>query len=155
MFLSVHPATSVVDKLQAWLKDPRQVSKVWLGTPCVIAAWLGLFLAVVSRPDGIGVSLCWVYNSTGIPCLGCGLTRSLSCALRGLFAESWAYHPFGIPLLLLFLATAAQSVSPRRFRNRVKSHLEARAVACNTIYAGFVVLFVAYGVGRALARLTN
>jgi len=64
-----------------------------LGKPCLFAAWSGLFLAAVTPPHGAGFTVCWLKASTGIPCPGCGLTRSLSCALRGMFMESWQYHP--------------------------------------------------------------
>lgn len=153
--ISIKPLPSAWERLHAWLRDPASVRRLWFGSPGVIVAWLGLLLAIVSSPKGVGVSLCWTHSITGIQCLGCGMTRSLSCALRGLFAESWAYHPFGIPLLLLFLATAAQSLLPRPHRERIRSRLEAHATFCNAFYVVFVALFISYGAVRALAQIIH
>lgn len=40
----------------------------------------------------------------GIPCPGCGLTRSYIFAFQGKFAEATSMHPFWIPITLLFIA---------------------------------------------------
>ena len=129
---------------------PHDVCALWLGKPCVIVAWLGLALALVSPPHGSHVQLCWLQSATGIPCLGCGMTRSLSCGLRGLFAESLSYHPMGLLILGLFIFTAAQSLLRGGIRNRLHSYMKTRAVLFNALYLGFVALFVTYGFGRAL-----
>ena len=42
------------------------------------------------------------------------MTRSLSCGIRGMFLESWEYHPMGLFVLALFVVTAAQSLFPER-----------------------------------------
>jgi hypothetical protein len=128
----------------------QRASALWLGKPCVIVAWLGIFLALAAPPDGFGIPVCWLQSATGIPCLGCGLTRSLSCAIRGLFLQSWHYHPMGLSILVLFLFTATQSVLPKIWRERLKMFLQSRATVCNSLYLGFVGAFVAYGTGRAL-----
>src|SRR5258707_14511868 len=88
-----------VQKFRGWLHQPEHVSERWLGWPCMMAAWLGLILAVISPAHGSGVKLCWFESATGIPCPGCGMTRSLSCGIRGMFAESWHYHPLGLLVL--------------------------------------------------------
>src|SRR5690349_13366748 len=85
-------------------------SRRWLGGPSIFAAWVGLCLAFVTPPHGTGFTVCWLNAATGVPCLGCGLTRSLSCCLRGMFRESWHYHPMGLAVLALFMAIAAASV---------------------------------------------
>jgi len=132
------------------LKEPRSVARLWLSTPCVIVAWLGLALALVSPPHGSHVQICWLQSATGIPCLGCGMTRSLSCGIRGMFAASVGHHPMGLLVLALFVSTAAQSLLPRRLRETLHSHIRERAAFFNTLYLALVTLFVTYGVGRAL-----
>lgn len=131
----------------------QPASVFWLGKHCVVAAWLGLTLAVLSPPHGSGVALCWVETATGIPCPGCGLTRSLSCGIRGLFAASWQYHPMGLLILGLFLFTAAQSLLPAVIRRRLAGFVEARARLFNTLYLAFVAVFVGFGIARALVHL--
>lgn len=130
-------------------------SALWLDKRCVFVAWVGILLAIACPPDGLGISLCWHYGATGIPCIGCGMTRSLSCALRGLFSQSWHYHPMGIPILALFLLTAAQSLLPEVWRNRLKAFIENRATAFGALYIAFVGMFVAFGSVRALLCWIN
>lgn len=40
-------------------------------------------------------SVCPFAVASGIPCPGCGLTRSLVALARGNFAEAWRFHPLG------------------------------------------------------------
>src|SRR5262245_54176445 len=115
------------EMLRSWLGQPRQVYGLWFGKHCVWAAWLGLILALLSSPQGPGIRLCSFQAATGLPCPGCGLTRSLSCAVRGLFFESWNYHPLGMVILGLFLIIAAQSVCPRSFQESLARRMQQHA----------------------------
>ncbi len=143
-------ATTLVQKLNS----PDRVFQRWQGAWTVVAAWLGLFLAAITPPHGTGVTICWFKQCTGIDCLGCGLTRSLSCGLRGMFAESFNYHPFGLFILALFLFTAFVSLAPSA-RQRVAVYMEARPLFFNGLYAAFVVTFVGFGTVRALIEITQ
>lgn len=46
---------------------------------------------------------CWLKLTTGIPCAGCGLTRSIVLLLHGRLAASVALHPFGPWIVALAL----------------------------------------------------
>ncbi|WP_160164513.1 DUF2752 domain-containing protein [Pedosphaera parvula] len=116
----------------------------------MIAAWLGLLLAAVSPPHGSGVTLCWLKSVTGLPCPGCGMTRSLSCGIRGMFSESLHYHPMGLFILALFILIAAQSLCTRGFRERVARFMENQATFFNHLYFAFVLTFMGFGIVRAL-----
>ena len=116
------------------------------------AAWLGLFLAAITPPHGIGTTVCWVKQCTGIDCIGCGLTRSLSCGLRGMFAESFGYHPFGPFILALFLFTAIVSLMPAA-RKRVAVVMQAHPMFFNGLYLAFVIAFVGFGTVRSLIEI--
>lgn len=50
-------------------------------------------------------TLCLFKNITGIPCAGCGLSRSTLAFLSGDFATACAYHILGIPLNLFFIVS--------------------------------------------------
>jgi hypothetical protein len=43
-------------------------------------------------------SLCVFHNLTGLPCPGCGFSRSIVCCAHLHFSEAIAYHPLG-PLM--------------------------------------------------------
>jgi len=65
----------------------------------------GALLVLALMPsDGLGPSACPLHMLFGIPCPGCGLTRSVSSALHFEFIKSLQYHPLGIPALLAALA---------------------------------------------------
>jgi|SRR5215469_8465352 len=136
------------------LQSPERVYRRWQGPYMVCAAWLGLFLAAITPPHGTGITVCWVKQCTGISCIGCGLTRSLSCGLRGMFAESFSYHPFGLFILALFLFTAVTSLLPSA-RRRVAFWMEANPTLFNGLYVGFVVAFVGFGIARAMVEFLH
>jgi len=140
--------------LTSWLNERHSASGRWLGKPCILAAWAGLLLAFVTPPHGTGFTVCWLKSATGLPCPGCGLTRSLSCALRGMFTESWHYHPMGFLVLVLFITIAAASVLPS-FRNCLTKLIESNSRMSNTLYLGFVISFVAFGLVRSLLTFVH
>ena len=140
-------------RLSRWLDEPQHAATLWLGKISVFVAWLGLFLAVISPPHGLGITTCWFQYSTGLPCPGCGMTRSLSCGIRGMFVESWNYHPMGLLVLALFAMTAAQSIFPRQVRLKLINFIHAHALVFNTAYLAFVIAFVGFGAARALLEL--
>jgi len=141
-------------KAYAWLRQPGKVYHRWQSPLTVCASWLGLLLATFTPPHGTGVTICWFKRTTGIDCPGCGLTRSLSCGLHGMFAESFSYHPFGLPILALFLFTAMLSLLPAA-RQRVAAYLETRPVFFNGLYLAFIASFVGFGTIRGLFELTQ
>lgn len=49
----------------------------------------------------LGHGLCPSKELVGLPCPGCGLTRSILLILQGKFAESWELQPFGYAWLTL------------------------------------------------------
>jgi Protein of unknown function (DUF2752) len=143
-------ATTLVRELHS----PEKVFRKWQGPYTVVAAWLGLLLAIITPPHGTGSTVCWIKQCTGIPCLGCGLGHSLSCGLRGMFADSLNYHPFGLFILALFLFTATVSVFPPA-RRRVAVYMESHPVLFNVFYLAFVSAFVAFGSIRALLEILH
>src|SRR5258708_3623488 len=123
---------SSIQPLTGWINERIHAPDRWLGKPCVFAAWAGLLLAFLTRRHGTGLSVCWIESATGIPCPGCGLTRSLSCGLRGMFTESWHYHPMGLLILALFVIIVAASLLPR-LRRYLNSLIESKARLFNLL----------------------
>ena len=139
----------------AWLRNPESIHRLWLNKYTVGVAWLGLLLATLSPPQGNGILVCWLKASTNLPCPGCGLTRSLSCGLRGMFFESWQYHPMGLLILGFFLATAVASLLPSARRQTIANFMQSKAVLFNALFLAFVVTFIGFGLARAVVELTR
>jgi hypothetical protein len=78
------------------------------GTICLLLS--GVFAASILLPLPASngriahlPSVCLFYNLTGLPCPGCGLTRSFVCLGHGHWREALHWHPLG-PLLFLVFA---------------------------------------------------
>ena len=142
-------------KLLSWLNRGPGASNRWLSQASICVAWFGLLLACLTPPHGTGFTICWIKSATGLPCPGCGLTRSLSCAMRGILTESWHYHPMGLMILALFFVIAVTSLLPRQFRRGVMRHIESHPRFFNTLYLAFVAAFVGFGMIRMLSSLSH
>jgi hypothetical protein len=126
-----------------------------LGRPTVVAAWLVLLVAAVHPPHGLGVPVCWTATTADLPCPGCGLTRSMSCAARGLLAESVAYHPFGVVFLAVFALVGVAGVLPSAGRRRVRGWVTRRRGAVHAAYVAIVASFIVFGIARAACHLAT
>ena len=76
------------------VKD-RQQSWVIFGILSVV-----LLAAFFWQPSDNGIILCYFRGLTGLPCPGCGMTRSLCAIAKGQILRSVQYHPLG-PLVFL------------------------------------------------------
>jgi hypothetical protein len=99
------------------------------------------------------MTICSIKLSTGLPCPGCGLTRSMSCALHGMFLESWFYHPMGMFFLFMLSSFAIVSLLPSFWRTRVRCLMDSYDRPFRLFYFGFVIVFVGFGVVRAVLHL--
>ena len=73
---------------------------------------------------GIPLRECPFRTLTGLPCPGCGLTRSCLCLLRGDLGQSVAYHAFGPLLMVIGLTGFAGSLLPTESRMRMVRFLQ-------------------------------
>lgn len=51
----------------------------------------------------LGIRICPFFNLFHIPCVGCGITRSIKLIFKGEILESFKYNILPIPLLFLIL----------------------------------------------------
>jgi hypothetical protein len=108
-----------------------------------------LVAAAIHPPDGLGPTLCWMRNTTGVPCPGCGLTRSLSCTLQGRVADAVSYHPFG-PLVIAVLAFALiGGLLPVERRDWLRARMARWAPPWRIVVLVALLAFVSFGVFRA------
>jgi hypothetical protein len=66
---------------------------------------LGFFtvMSFLSESYGTG-SICLIYNTTGVPCPTCGMTRSYLALLHGDLSSAFLYHPLFFLVPVLFYA---------------------------------------------------
>ena len=67
---------------------------------------------------------CPLLQTTGIPCPGCGLSRSMVLFLTGKWKESLALHLFGPFFLFLIVSTGIIAVLPSRYRTSVVNKIQ-------------------------------
>ncbi len=95
----------------------RRLDKLGVRPSEVVAAGgvAAIGVAFLLSPDHIedGPVLCPFRALTGLPCPGCGLTRSWVYAAHGWWRESFASHAFGMLLLAAVLVLAAVVVVRR------------------------------------------
>ncbi len=102
----------------------------------VTAGLVGTHLA------GVSLWTCPFLSLTGLPCPGCGLTRSCGCLLRGDLAQSFSWHAFGPLIFLIGLTGFAGSLLPdvprRRFAAMLQ-HWDTRLRFTPLLFAGLVI----------------
>lgn len=91
------------DIQRRWVRLGRSLAS----DPLYLVAWLvvaGVFVAPVQHWGRLPV-LCPFRLASGLPCPGCGLTRSFSALAHLDPGAAFAHHPFG-PLLLVSMVVA-------------------------------------------------
>ena len=110
---------------------------------------LGLLCVAGALPsDGAGVQVCLFRYVTGLPCPGCGLTRSFSSILHLHFVRAYDYHPFGYILLPLFILAAALLFVPAQWRERWEVAVRAHTVLVRRAYLATIYGFMSFGALR-------
>ena len=69
---------------------------------------------------------CVVYETLGIPCLTCGMTRAVTAALRLDFKSAFGYHPLFITLPILY-QTVITELSP--FKSKLANKITVVSLA--------------------------
>ena len=107
--MSRSPDDPVARAFQAY--GPGPVARGWIGTalrPATILTAMLIGAAIIpvtwltTTP-----SLCPFKRVTGLPCPGCGMTRSVVTLLHGDLAASLYYHPLGIAVVAICLGLIA------------------------------------------------
>lgn len=109
--------------------------------------WLAIVgggIALALPVDALGFSLCFFYNLTGVPCPGCGMTRSVHHALLLNPTHAFYHHPMGLfaaAAIVFFWITALWAPAGPVFE-RNKKHT-ARALSL------IALMMILFGVARA------
>lgn len=90
---------------------------------------------------------CPLLKVTGLPCPGCGMTRSCLALLRGDWLESWRMNPFGPVFAVFWAVVGAGVLLPQPWRGNFAEWLER--FERRTRWAGWVAGGLAiYGLTR-------
>ena len=82
---------------------------------------LGLVALVVSvllPAEGLGFDMCWLNATFGLPCPGCGLTRSVTNISHFHWMAAWQYNPFGFPTHAVFVLMTVCGLAPSSVMGR-------------------------------------
>jgi hypothetical protein len=107
-----------------------------------------LLLAAALPSQGAGVPICLFRYLTGLPCPGCGLTRSFSCILHGDFERGYDYHPFGFVLLPMFALIALTLFLPKAARSFLEEFVRGHQSRLRLVYLTLIYGFIAFGAAR-------
>ena len=130
-------------------QDPeRDIFSFLFHRNAAAGAFFLLALAAALPADGLGVSVCWFQSLTGLPCPGCGLTRSISSILHLRLTQALDYHPFGFFLVALFAMMAMRLVLPARAVERLAISVRRHSRIVRRMYLAAVYGFIVFGALR-------
>jgi hypothetical protein len=114
----------------------------------------GIAIATLLPAGGIedGPVLCPFRALTGLPCPGCGLTRSWVYLMHGDVGPALASNWFGPVLILAVIALVVTSV---RARSAGKRPADLDKLVRNPIVLGTFALFLTYGAARLILTLAG
>jgi hypothetical protein len=116
-----------------WLRCFSVISLVWLLLP----------------EDGVaGLNLCWFHAWMGLPCPGCGLTRSGSSLIHGNIAQAIRYHPFGLIVTPFLLGMGLIGLLPGGARMKARAGMVSHADLFERMFVIVLFLLVAFGLVR-------
>lgn len=123
--------------------------------PIFLTGGVLVFVLSFLLPEGgLGAPLCWFKLQSGLPCPGCGLTRSVTAAGHFDPVTAFHYHPFGLFVWLLAGFLSANVVIGTRARGAIRDWLvrRSRAVGISAwvvLFAFLVYGFVRFGLAAA------
>jgi hypothetical protein len=88
---------------------------------------------------------CGFHAVTGLPCPGCGLTRSVLALLHGHVGESLRLHPMGPVLFCGMCVIVACGFMPRRLRQQIVAGVAAVERRTGVATWLFMLLLIVWG----------
>lgn len=109
-----------VDAAPAGLRIKRRISHeaMMLGGGIIILVGAFVYPYLGGIADTITPG-CLFHRVTGLPCLLCGMTRSLAATIHGHLAEAFRMHLLGPPFFLVVLAVSVALAAEFVFSRRI------------------------------------
>ena len=115
--------------------DPRPALP-WQGWLALVGAVGALAVVWGAEPQGqFFYPRCWLHQSTGLLCPGCGATRALHALLHGDLRTAWTLNPLVVALLPVGWAYGAHAAWAWRTGRRWMPPLGGRHIAVLTAVA--------------------
>ncbi len=86
-------------------------------------ASFSFFISVSKSKFGHRIWPCPFFYCTGIPCPGCGITRSFIALVQGDFNASFQYHAFGIIFMAIAVITVFQIIRELLLNKKLSNQL--------------------------------
>jgi Protein of unknown function (DUF2752) len=109
-----------------------------------------LLLAFLLPPQGFGIPMCSFKELTGLPCPGCGLTRSFIHLAHGDLRGAAILNPVGLALFPLVVGMALLTFAPMPRRERIAAWVEQRRLGAILLAVGLGAGLLANGFCRIL-----
>lgn len=108
----------------------------------------GIVAGVLMPTGGLGFQACMLHKMSGLPCPGCGLTRSVTNILHGNFELAWAYNPFGYLFAGVFVVLAAGLFVPRGLVRRWEEEPPISDRAMGVVTGVLILCMMVFGFAR-------
>ena len=120
-------------------------------TTVAVVGAAALGAAYVFTPGGVdaGPQLCPFAVMTGLPCPGCGLTRSWVALMHGDVGSAFTFNIFG-PVFLVLTATTVVAATLTLVRRRGSPLSGWRDLVLGPVGAVLLGVWLAYGLARIL-----
>jgi hypothetical protein len=111
--------------------------------------------AFIWQPSDNGIILCYFRALTGLPCPGCGLTRSLCAIAKGGMLRSFQYHIFGPLVFLIAVGFWGRAIAELIYHKTVtiliSERIKRRLIP---LFIIFLCLFWCFRIGYTLTHQT-
>ncbi len=118
----------------------------WSGLVGVCALLISLFLPT----EGLGINLCFFYDSLSLPCPGCGLTRSVTNITHFQWGSAWRYNPFGFVAYGTFLFMAICAILPRTWLESFRNTIQRQEERLVWIMMAVLTALMVHGIARLI-----
>ena len=131
-------------------EDPPRISWWTLERLTLAAGGLALLVGVAVvgwvEPRGqIFFPRCWIHETTGLLCPGCGSTRALHAMLHGDWRRAWELNPLAV-LAMPFVA----GLGVRQVHGVMTGRWWPNPLARGWVLGGLMLGMLAFGIGRNL-----
>jgi len=133
------------------MTDLRKLPDRLLGAIIALLVLMGSFTFTPATLPGF--DFCWFHRLTGLPCAGCGLTRSICCISHLDFARAWSFNPFGYLVYATAIYLLLRPLTSKYFPNLEKAFANTKMRWAFPI--GVVVCFFLFGLWRIIRILAS